>query len=185
MGGSRTVAIAAAIGIAVSSLVGVGPASAGTAERGRYVDNYDFDVDACGTPVNISGTSTGHFVGQLRGSNPVPFYLDQFVDTTTYTNLDTGRSYVTVSRTTHLDVDFVQVDATIIRISGKDAGTFSVYDGEGNLYYRQAGLQRFTATIDTLGTEDDSDDVLLDIDFTAHGHFIDNDFCDDVAALTG
>jgi hypothetical protein len=176
--------MAAAIGITVSSLVGVAPASAGTAERGRYVDNYNLNVDACGTPVNISGTSTGHFVAQLRGSNPVPFYLDHFVDTATYTNLDTGRSYVTVNRITHMDVDFVQVSATIIHVAGKDAGTFSVYDGEGNLYYRQAGLQRFTATIDTMGTEDDADDVLLDFEYTSHGHFIDNSFCADVAALT-
>jgi hypothetical protein len=177
-------ALATTLAVAVSSLVGVGPASAGTAERGRYVDPYNFDVDACGTPVNINGTTTGHFVGQLRGSNPVPFYVDHFVDRTTYTNLDTLRSYSTVSRITHVDTYFAQIDDTIISVAGNESGTFSVYDSAGNLYYRQAGLQQFSAVIDTQGTETDEDDVFLEFDLTVHGHFGDSDFCDDVDALT-
>lgn len=177
-------AVAAVVGIAVSCLVGVSPASAGTAERGKYSEPYHDVVKTCGTTMQFDGVTTGHFVGQLRGRNPVPFYLDHFVDRTTYTNLDTERSFSSVGRITHLDTEFTQLEGTLIRISGKDAGTFTVYDGNGAFYYRLAGLQRFTAVIDTLGTEDEEDDVFLDFSFAEHGNFFDNDFCEDVEALT-
>jgi hypothetical protein len=181
----RATATAAAIGITVAGLVGAAPASAGTAERGHYTDQYDYDVSACGTTINISGTTTGHFVAQLRGANPVPFYLDHFVDRTTFTNLATARSYIVVNRRTHLDVDYVEVSDTVIRVAGKDAGTASVYRQDGTLYYRLAGLERFTALIDTKGTEDGSDDEIIDAQLTQHGKFPTTDFCADVEALTG
>jgi hypothetical protein len=176
--------VAGALGIAGSGFVSATPAVAGTADRGTYSDDYSDTFDGCGTPVGVSGTVAGRFIDQLRGSNPVPFSHDHFVDATTYTNLDTGRSFVTVNRATHLDTEYVHVTGTIVRISGKDSGTFSVYDGSGKLYRRQSGLQRATFIVDTMGTPDSSDDVLLDAQFSSYGHFPNADFCADVEALT-
>jgi hypothetical protein len=184
MNTSRILAAAAALGIAASGFIAATPALAGTADRGTYSDDYSDTFDGCGTPVGVSGTVTGHFIDQLRGSNPVPFYHDHFLDTTTYTNLDTGRSFFTVNRATHLDTEYVQVTGTIVRISGKDSGTFSVYDSSGKLYRRQSGLQRATFVVDTMGTDDGSDDVVLDAQFSSYGHFPSADFCADVEALT-
>lgn len=184
MNTSSMVATAAALGIAASTFIGATPALAGTADRGTYSDDYSDTFDACGTPVGVSGNVTGHFIDQLRGSNPVPFYHDHFVDATTYTNLDTGRSFFTVNRATHLDTEYVQVTDTIVRTSGKDSGTFSVYDSSGKLYRRQSGLSRGTFVIDTRGTDDPSDDVLLDAQFSSYGHVPGGDFCADVEALT-
>ena len=180
----RTVAIATIVAVAAGALVNTQSASAGTAERGKYVEPYDDTFNACGTMVEASGTIAGHYVGQLRGDDPVPFYVDHFVDRTTYTNLGTHRSYTTVNRVTHLDRSFEQIDETTIRITFQEPGTFTVYDGNGALYYRQAGQQRYDIVIDTKGTEDDEDDVVLDFNYETHGHFVDNDFCADVEALT-
>jgi hypothetical protein len=184
MNTSRILAAAAAVGIAASGFLAATPALAGTADRGTYSEDYTDSFDGCGTPVGISGTVTGHFVDQVRGSNPVPFYHDHFIDTTTFTNLDTGRSFSTVNRASHIDTEHVQVTGTIVRDSGQDSGTFSVYDSSGRLYRRQSGLQRATFVVDTMGTDDEADDVLLDAEFSTYGHHPDADFCADVQALT-
>ena len=181
---SGTLAAAALLGIA-GTWTASAPAVAGTADRGTYTQSYTDTIDACGTPVGVSGTVVGRYLDQLRGSDPEPYYHDHFTDTTTFTNLDTRRSYVTVNEATHIDIQRVEVTGTIIRATGQDAGTFSVYDGNGNLYRRQAGLQRGTFVIDTMGTADPSDDVLLDVEFSSYGHLPSADFCADVQALTG
>ncbi|MDT4937514.1 MAG: hypothetical protein QOG80_1185 [Pseudonocardiales bacterium] len=180
----RAIAAAAAVGIAASTIIAAAPALAGTADRGTYTSDYSDSFDGCGVPVAVSGTVTGNYIDQLRGSNPVPFYHDHFIDTTTYTNLDTGRSFFTVNRATHLDTEYVQVTGTIVRMSGKDSGTFSVFDSSGKLYRRQSGLSRGTFVVDTMGTTDPSDDVLLDAQFSSYGHTPSADFCADVATLT-
>ena len=184
MNSSRIHAAAVVLTLAAGSLVTAAPAFAGTADRGSYNESYTDTFNGCGTPVGVSGTVTGNYIDQLRGSDPVPFYHDHFVDTTTYTNLDTGRSFVTVNRVTHLDTEYVQLTDTIVRASGKDSGTFTVYDGDGWVYHRQSGLSRGTFVIDTMGTDDPSDDVLLDAQFSTYGHVPGADFCADVQALT-
>jgi hypothetical protein len=162
MNTSRILAAPVALAIAAAGFIVAAPAFAGTA----------------------TGNVTGKYIDQLRGSDPVPFYHDHFVDTTTYTNLDTGRSFFTVNRVTHLDTEFVQVTDTIVSMSGKDSGTFSVYDSTGKLYHRQSGLSRGTLVIDTMGTDDPSDDVVVDAQFSSYGHIPNADFCADVATLT-
>jgi hypothetical protein len=109
---------------------------------------------------------------------------DHFVDSSTYTNLETGRSYTTIARVTHGDVRITLVEGTIYEESIHEAGTFSVYDGDGALYYRQAGNQRIMLLVDTMGTPDGEDDQVLDFDYSAVGHFPGGDFCDDVQVLT-
>lgn len=184
MNTSRTLAAAVVLGVAALSFIASAPALAGTADRGTYSQDYTDTFDGCGTPVGVSGNVTGNYIDQLRGSDPVPFYHDHFVDTTTYTNLVTGRSFYTVNRATHLDTEHVHVTGTIVQMSGKDSGTFSVYDSSGKLYRRQSGLSRGTITVDTMGTPDPSDDVVLDVQITMYGHHPSADFCADVQALT-
>lgn len=184
MSALRALAMATTVAVGAAGLINVSAASAGTAERGRYADPYTDEFAACGTVVDVSGTVAGHYVGQLRGANPEAFYLDHFVDRTTYTNTATQRSWSTVSRVTHLDTSFEQVDDTVIHFSFKESGVFTVYDGAGNLYYRQSGLQLYDVVVDTKGTEDDEDDVVLDFNYSDHGHFTANDFCADLEALT-
>lgn len=105
---SRSSRLAVAISLAIAGTwITSLSALAGTADRGRYTQSYTDSVDACGTPVAVSGTVVGSYIDQLRGADPVPSYHDHFTDTTTYTNLDTGRSFVTVNRATHLDTEYV------------------------------------------------------------------------------
>jgi hypothetical protein len=174
----------ATAGIIVLGLIGAVPATAGVADRGTYVDNYTDHFDACGTSVDVSGTVSGRFIDQLRGSDPSPYHFEHFVDRTTYTNVATHRSFSTVAQTTHLDTGVVPLGGNLIAASGKDAGTFSVYDSAGNLYYRLAGLQRGTFVIDTMGTPDPSDDQIVSAQSTDHGHFPASDFCADLLTLT-
>jgi hypothetical protein len=45
-------------------------------------------------------------------------------------------------------------------------------------------LQRKALVVDSMDTNDPSDDVVLDAEFLSHGHFPDGDFCADVRTLT-
>jgi hypothetical protein len=181
---TRIFVAVAGFAFAMSGVVANTPAVAGTADRGTYSEDYSDTFGACGVSMALSGNVTGNYIDQLRGSDPVPFYHDHFVDTTTYTNLDTGRSFYTVNRITHMDREFVQVTDTVISMSGQDAGTFTVYDRSGRVYHRQSGLSRGTIVVDTMGTDDPSDDVVLDAQFSLYGHDPHADFCADVLALT-
>ena len=142
------VAVTTALGMVLAGVIAAAPASASVIDRGRYVDPYTDTFDACGTTVDVTGVSTGHFVEVLRGDQPLSYVADHFVDRTTYTNASTGRSWSTVTTFTHLDLSIELVTGTIYRGTGQEAGTFSVYESAGRLYYRDAGNRKFTEFFD-------------------------------------
>lgn len=171
-------AVTTSLGIVFASLLAATPASASVIDRGSYVDPYTDTFDACGTTIDVTGASTGHFVEILRGHQPLSYVAEHFVDRTTYTNVTTGRSWSTVIKFTHLDLSIDLIAGTTYRGTGHDAGTFSVYDSAGNLYYRDAGNRKFTEIFDI------STDESLSFDVVNVGHFNDSSFCADLDALT-
>jgi hypothetical protein len=172
------VAVATGLGVVLAGVIAAAPASASVIDRGRYVDSYADTFDACGTTVDVTGEVSGQFVEVLRGDQPLSYVAEHFVDRTTYTNVSTGRSWSTVITFTHLDLSIELIEATTYRGTGQDAGTFSVYDSAGNLYYREAGDRKFTEVFDI------STDESLSFDVVNVGHFNDSGFCADLEALT-
>jgi hypothetical protein len=171
-------AVTTGVGTALACLIAAAPASASVIDRGHYTDSYADTFDACGMTVDVIGEVSGHFVEILRGDQPLSYIADHFVDRTTYTNVGTGRSWSTVITFTHLDLSIELIAGTTYRGTGQEAGTFSVYDSAGNLYYRDAGNRKFTAVFDI------STDESLSFDVVHVGHFNDSDFCADLEALT-
>jgi hypothetical protein len=178
----RHVSIRRCAALAVTTAVGVtlaaAPASASVIDRGRHVDPYTDTFAACGTTIDVNGTSAGHFVEILRGAQPLSYVAEHFFDRATFTNRATGRSWSTVTKFTHLDLSIELIAGTTYRGTGQDAGTFSVYDGAGNLYYRDAGNRKFTEIFDI------STDESLSFDVVNVGHFYNSSFCADLEALT-
>jgi hypothetical protein len=172
------VAVTTGLGMVLAGVIAAAPASASVIDRGSYVDPYTDTFDACGTTIDVTGVSTGHFVEVLRGDQPLSYVADHFVDRTTYTNTSTGRSWSTVTTFTHLDLSIELIAGTTYRGTGQDAGTFSVYDSAGSLYYRDAGNRKFTEVFDI------STDESLSFDVVNVGHFNDSGFCADLEALT-
>jgi hypothetical protein len=184
MSSSRTAALFGTAALIGGGLIAAAPASASVVGRDHYVDNYNETFEACGTSINVQGTTAGHYVARLRGGQPLANFTDHFVDRATYTNLATGRSWSVVSNLTHVDTATTVVEGTVVQQTSHEAGTFSVYDGNGVLAYRQSGIRKAVVVIDTMGTADDEDDQVLQFDAQVSGHFPDSDFCDDVAAFT-
>jgi hypothetical protein len=172
------VAVTTGVGMVLAGVIAAAPAAASVIDRERYVDPYTDTFDACGTTVVVTGVTTGQFVEVLRGDQPLSYVAEHFVDRTTYTNTSTGRSWSTVLRFTHLDLRIELISGTTYRGTGHDAGTFSVYDSAGNLYYRQAGNRKITEVFDI------STDESLSFDVVTVGHFPDSGFCADLEALT-
>jgi hypothetical protein len=172
------VAMTAGLGMIIAGVIAAAPASASVIDRGPYVDHYDGSFKACGTTVDFTGVATGRFVEVLRGDQPLSYVAEHFVDRTTYTNTRTDRSWSTVVRFAHHDLSIKLIAGTTYRGTGHDAGTFSVYDSAGNLYYRDAGNRKFTEVFDI------STDESLSFDVVNVGHFNDSDFCADLVALT-
>jgi hypothetical protein len=172
------VAAAVGVGMALAGVVTAAPASASVIDRGRYVEPYNASFVDCGTTVDVSGVVTGQFLERLRGDQPLSYVAEHFVNRTTYTNRNTGRSWTTVAIDTHLDISITPISGTIYRGTGHDTGTFSVYDSAGRLYYRDAGNRKFSEVFD-IGT-----DQSISYDQVNAGHFNDSNFCNDLAALT-
>jgi hypothetical protein len=170
--------VTTAFGMVLAGVVSAGPASASVIDRGRYVDPYTYSFDACGTTVDVTGVASGHFLERLRGHQPLSYVAEHFVNRATYTNTHTHRSWNTVIRFTHLDLSITHLNGTIYRGTGQDAGTFSVYDSAGRLYYRDAGNRKFIEVFD-VGT-----DQSLSYDVVSVGHFNDSNLCADLKALT-
>lgn len=171
-------ALATGLAMALASAIVDAPASASVIDRGRFADPYADTFDACGTTVDVTGITTGRFVEILRGDQPLSYIAEHFVDRATYTNTSTGRSWSTETTLTHLDLSIELIEGTTYRGTGQFAGTFSVYDGAGNLYYRDAGNQKITEVFDI------SSDETLSFDVVNVGHFNDSGFCADLEALT-
>jgi hypothetical protein len=171
-------AVTTGLGMVLAGVIAAAPASASVIDRGPYVDHYTDTFDACGTTVDVTGVAAGRFVEVLRGDQPLSYVAEHFVDRRTYTNASTGRSWSTVTRFAHHDLSIQLIAGTTYRATGHDAGTFSVYDSAGNLYYRDAGNRKFTEVFDI------STDESLSFDVVTVGHFNDSGFCADLEALT-
>src|SRR5262245_60902125 len=90
-GALRKLAIASVA--ALAAIVVAAPGGAAVIERGTYTDEpYSFSYDDCGFPVDVEGTSSGHFrIRAGKGKTATAFFVnDNFSYTETHTNAETG-----------------------------------------------------------------------------------------------
>jgi hypothetical protein len=177
--------VAAAFGLITAGVVTT-PASAQVVEREKYSGTEPFAFTAC-DGVDVQGVDqfSGTFMLRQHGSAQRAYVVDNFRIDTTYTNMQTNRSWTARTNFTHLDVKIELVSGTVYRYTWQDAGTFKVFDESGKMAYVEAGLRRETALVDTHGNLDlDDDEYLEQLNFQLRGHYSGSDFCTDLEAFT-
>lgn len=119
----------------------------------------------------------GHVVRRGDGE----FYWAESINaTTTFTNVETGATLVTVFRARDADLGF-SPEGNTVTITAASRGTLAVYANDV-LIAREAGLVNALFTFDDGGTPDDeSDDVFTGPEIVDHaGLFEGRDLCEDI-----
>ena len=187
------VATAACLAVSVTPAVALG----GPPEvQVHYSDVYDVllpdpsDPNGyfCGglTDVPLHVEIDGYFSIKDRGPNaPSPYFADRFRSTMIYTNPQTNLTYTVVRVRQTKDLRVADNGDGTLTITGLNTGSLWAYGPDGALLGRQNGLTRETFLVDTLGTPDPFDDVLIGQDepFTA-GLVTTSNFCDDFFSAT-
>ena len=166
--------------------------------QARTIDSGEEPIDdtisftACGG-INLRGhvVGTDAWIDKLRGGDVDGFeYLTPWFTrvrsqfTQTVTNLDTGISFVNVTRTTSWDQRVLAVEGTTQTY--RRFGTFdrTLYS-DGQRQYTSVGKWSYDYVYDTLGTPDPEDDLDMFVDgsYRQVGNGRD-DFCADVIHYT-
>jgi hypothetical protein len=159
---SRTWArpVIAVAGLALSSALMVGPASA--APRSGELDYTYTDDFSCGdVQFHLDGATVGRF-SDVPHPNTPPLYKEMAKSVETYTNLDTG-AVVTFNWTGRAGDQraFVNDDGTLSLIRSF-SGMYVVTNSTGKVVGRDAGHLSFVLVFDTAGTPTDyTDDTFL------------------------
>jgi hypothetical protein len=142
----------------------------------------------CGglTDVPLHVEIDGYFSIKDHGPNaPAPYFADRFRSTSVYTNPQTGLTYTVVRVRQSKDLSIVDNGDGTLTLTGLNTGSLWAYGPNGDLRGRQDGLARETFLVDTLGTPDPEDDVLMPQgDPVIAGLVTTVDFCDDFLSAT-
>jgi hypothetical protein len=142
----------------------------------------------CGglTNVPLHVEIDGYFSIKDHGPNaPAPYFADRFRSTLVYTNPETGLTYTVVRIRQSKDLRIVDNGDGTLTLTGLNTGSLFAYGPDGHLLGRQNGLTRETFLVDTLGTADPNDDVLIPQgDPVTAGLVTTGDFCDDFLSAT-
>jgi hypothetical protein len=186
----RTAAAVASGAALLASLLVSAPAQASVLLKEHYDDNGSEAFLFCGGNFVHSYEAKGTFTFVLRGSSPAPFGADRGRAIDTYTNLDTGRTFTTITTFNERDHRIlVDTDQGTLTISVAHAGSSRAYSDAGLLFH-DAGHYRFEVVIDYgKSLTDDSDDTFLSyngITFGPKGRSdtFDRNFCEDLHTYT-
>ena len=141
--------------LASAALVLTTPATAHAGkpyEMDRYSFPYSFtNDDFCGITVDVEGEASGvFFVLPVKGSDGQAFFghdnyeFSEVVSTEDGWIRVEGNGVFREQKATH-------ISGTIWEFQWLDAGTFRVYDSEGNLLVRANGVFKASEQFDTLG----------------------------------
>ena len=142
----------------------------------------------CGglTDVPLHVEIDGYFSIKDRGPNALsPYFADRFRSTLTYTNPQTELTYTVVRVRQTKDLRIADNGDGTMTITGLTTGSLWAYGPDGALLGRQNGLSRETFLVDTMGTPDPFDDVLIQQgEPFAAGLVTTTNFCDDFLNAT-
>jgi hypothetical protein len=176
--------------VALSAIVFAAPAGARVIERGFYTDEpYSFSYDDCGFPVDVEGTSSGHFrIRAGKGKTATAFFVnDNFSYTETHTNSDTGAFLTIEGNAVFNEVRATRLGGNIFEFEAVEAGQpFVLYDSDGNLVARDRGSIHHHAVFDTEGDDVPGGVLIEELEPEVHGpHPGFDDFCGLITPLIG
>jgi len=185
---TRTLGAFAAAAAAVITL-GAPPAGATVVESGRYTSEpYSFSHDDCGFPVDVEGTSSGHFRTRAgKGKADTAFFaLDNYSFTETQTNPETGEFLTIEANAVFNEIRAKRVEGTIFEFWAVEAGQFRMYDSDGRLVARDRGSVLFHILFDTEGDDVPGGIFIEEFPPTVRGpHPGFDDFCGLITPLIG
>jgi hypothetical protein len=154
--GTRKLAAAAAAAATAAATFGAAASNATVVDSGHYSSEpYSFSHDDCGFPVDVEGTSSGHFrVRAGKGKTDTAFFqLDNYSFTETQTNPETGEFVTIEANAVFNEIRAKRVEGTIFEFWAVEAGQFRMYDSDGRLVARDRGSVLFHILFDTEGDD--------------------------------
>ena len=97
-----------------------------------------YDCDGLVTAIDV-GSFEVNVVGNLRGSSPFPFYVENVNGTVVTTNLDTGGTYTQVFADSGRDHTIVDNGDGTITVTQHGQGVVRFYDQFGNFVLKDPG----------------------------------------------
>lgn len=187
MSSIRNRGLVACIGALVMVLAG-GPAQAGPPVEEAVEEWDDTFVNTCGDDtedpsddITIETRVVGSFEITLRERRPGDplFFTGRGHELSTYTNVDTGRSWTGDYSWFDKDIRLISLDGDLATIQIADVNHFVVFDEEGRRDSRNDGRFSFVAVVD-LSTFD----IVDEYDHRWVGHGGVGDFCADAQRFT-
>lgn len=119
-----------------------------------WCPNVDFSVE-------FSGRFTSHFLTMKRGVDGLWYFSGGFESHGTYTNLENGQTLTERGSARWRDTRITDNGDGTITIEAADVGTHLLFGPDGRQLGHDAGRRSFTVVIDTNGTVEPDDDVVV------------------------
>lgn len=164
-----------------------------TANEAHYSWVDRFAYDDCGFLVTGSGFGGGLFRLATRGSNPTPYYFDNYEWHFITTNPANGKWFREDGNGVYRDLRITNVEGTIYSFQAQETGRpYTMTDMTGRKVFFDRGRLLTTFQVDTKGDADLSNDEFIEdswsllADNGAHPFFhFDGEWCDLVQELLG
>jgi hypothetical protein len=185
----RTAATLAATIAAVAAAAATAlPADARPIENVHFINSFvDGPYDCDGTLAIDEGRVRVHVLGNLRGSSPFPFYVENVNGTVVTTNLATGGTFTQKFANSGKDHTIVDNGDGTITITMHAQGIVRFYDQFGKFVLKDPGALWTSFDLDYNGTPSDpSDDIEIPDSFqiVRPSKLSDRDFCADLRQFT-
>jgi len=171
--------------------VAAASASAAVLSNLHFEDSGSEPFTFCeGIDAVVSWDDSVHEIVKTRGRDGLVYFSANVKGTTTYTNLDTGKTYRNVYNFTDRDQQVTDNGDGTLTITVATPGANKWYGSDGKLLFVVAGTFWFQIMVDHGGTPTDpSDDVEIEGSFVGvkdvgRNGTAGRDFCEDLALFT-
>ena len=188
----HVLALLAATAFTAASLT-ASPADARPIEKAHFINEFvdgPYDCGGLTTAVDV-GSVHVNVLGNLRGSSPFPFFVENVNGTVVTTNLETGGTFTQKFANSGHDHTIVDNGDGTITITVHAQGIVRYYDQFGRFVLKDPGALWFSFVLDYKGTPSDpSDDTEVPDSFqivrpsTGNSDISDRDFCADLVTFT-
>jgi len=137
-------------GVALVFPLTTGPASAEVLDQGTFNDTYGPEISFCGAPFVQEGVTEGRYVAVERGDGQV-YFRDRETFVESWTNAVTGQFVTVEGHFAGADHAITLNDDGTTTDVIQNAGTYAMYDEDGTLLGRSAGVLRFELVFDANG----------------------------------
>jgi hypothetical protein len=183
--------VGAAAAIVLAGVVAAAPASAAVLSNLHFEDSGSEPFTDCvGIDAEVSWDDRVHEVAKTRGRDGLVYFAANVHGTSTFTNLDTGKTYTNVYNFTDRDQQVTDNGDGTLTITIASAGSNRWYGSDGKLLFISAGTFWFQFMVDHGGTPTDpSDDQEIEDSFAGvkeagQDQTAGRDFCEDLALFT-